>query len=492
MDAMVGRWEADSTFNVDDIRATRIPANSLQFEIFTDTTVAILDTLKLTFPTGKVVGNIRLAGDTLFVLPSAGSKGLPDTFLVKLRFLGNRLELDHPADLRYTFFHKRKPIDSTVQDSLLRDSLWLLQKRIVDPDSTYIEPLLQDFSYLRFPKDSMDRDWHRNGIFQTESGSWTKQGRKWIWKTSAGTREFFVDLIHRDTLRIWPLVEGRPDSGFEVYLRASRPHPFDLDVRPVLGYVRTDSIRVIRNPLVNHFGRFYDLELKGDHSVKTWTNMTSLPDYKTWTLDSGRLQLDGPADVRTLFRLDTLNSIEVKLTTDSGAFFKVITDLFESRIDGSRFPEHPLERFDQASYAHIVMGADTLRYYFSVNYNKSTPDQHEINMPDSSGLDKWLTMDINPAQESFQSSQAGFRFIMEGRNAALGSFTCRALPDNDLVIRLTASKDPSLAQGLLQGHCHILSADLAPADSNLNLDGSFRFKRKRSDDVLHSPLWLLK
>jgi|GEM_PF-1763439 len=489
MDALVGRWEGDSTFNVEDTRTSDYGYRGMHFEIFADTTVSILDTSKLTFPVA-VEGRIRLSGDTLFLLPSPKSAGSPDTFLVKLRFLGNRLELDHPSDQRYSFFHKRKPIDSTVQDSLLRDSLWLLLSRKFNPDSTSIEPLLRDFSYLRFPIDSMDRDWHRNGVFRTESGKLSKQGRKWTWKTATGTREFFADLIHNDSLRIWPLVDGRPDSGFDLFLRANRPHPMDLDMRPLLGYMRTDSIRHIRNPVENHYGRFYDLVFAEDHSVQTLTNMPALPKYASWTLDTGRLRLEGPSDVKVLFRIDTTQPKVVMLTTDSGAYFKVVTDFYQTKVDGSRFQDHPLERFDQASYAHVILGTDTLRYYFSVNYTKAAPDQHEILQPDT-GNGYWLTLDINPAQESFQISQPGFRFILEGHEPALGRFTCRALPENDLVIRLNASKDPSMAQGLLQGHCHVLSSQIAPADSNLEVDGSFRLKRKRVGDGMASPLWRL-
>lgn len=482
-----GRWAPDSTYTVEDTRATHLLASDLQLEIFSDATISVADSLNLTFQ-GKVKGRITLSGDTLFLQPvGGGPSSAPDTFIVKLRFLGNRLELDHPIDQRFTFFHKRRLADFEVQDSLLRDSLWLLKARRVDPESLHIEPLLKDFTYLRFPSGELFRDWHRNGVFRTDSGSLTKVGRVWTWTTSGESRKFLADLIDKDTLRIWPLVADKPDSGFDIYTRATRRHTLDLDVRLLLGHMRTDSIRSLNSTTQNHYGKFFDLEFGEDHSVVTQTNMPSMPNFKTWTLDTGQILLEGSGDTKVRFRVDTTLPKVVKLTTDSGKFFNAETNLFQTRVNAERFIDHPLDRFDQVSYAHVLLGSDTLRYYFEANFLKGNPDDHEILRIDPTDT-SWLTFRINPSQESFQSSQTGFRFLMEGRTVALGKFTCKALPAGNMVIRLTSTSDPTMAQGLIQGPCHILTSEKAPSDSNLALDGTFKLKRKTVWER-QSPLW---
>ena len=334
----------------------------------------------------------------------------------------------------------------------------------------------------------MFRDWHRDGIFQTDAGSVTKKGRKWTWSTPGGSREFFVDLISKDSLRVWPLVAGKPDSGHFTYTRTSKPHQYDLDLRPFFGHLRTDSILGPAGWQLNHFGRFYDLELGNDHEVLTQTNMPSMPRFQSWSLDSGRLILNETDGNRVKFKLDSTLPKILKLVPDTGKLFPNPVQLFQTNVNASRFLDFPLERFDQASFAHVIFGSDTLRYYFSANFLKGTPEDYEIQNQEA-GDSSWLTLRINPNQESFQSSQSGFRYLMEGRAQNLGKFTCQALPTNDLVIRLTPSSDPTSARGQIQGHCHILFSAIAPVDSNILLEGIFRFKRK-TITAHQSKLWL--
>ncbi len=489
--ALEGRWDVDSTYTVFDTKSTLLRNRGIQLELFPDTTLLALDTQNIVFP-GKISARFHLKGDTLFIEAvthlSPAVTVLADTFLVKLRFLGNYMELDHPFDQRSTFFHKHGFLDSVAQDSLLRDSLWLLKSHRVNQESLYVESLTRDFSYLRIKSDSIFRDQHSNGVFRTDAEKVSRSGRKWTWTNANGSRDFFVDLITKDTLRVWPLIGGKPDSGFDTYTKTSRPHRFDLDLRPLLGHLRTDSLVDPGSRLVNHFGRFYDLELGEDHTVLTQTNMASLPKYQSWNIDSGSLIMRGIGVAESKFKVDTTIPKTLKLLPISSGAFPVTTQLYMTKVDGSRYVDHPLERFDQASYAHIILGVDTLRYYFSSNYMNVVPEEFEIqnqNTVDSS----WLTLRINPGQESFQSSQVGFRYLMEGRTQALGKFTCKAQPSNDLVIRLSPSSDPTFATGQMQGHCHILTSTLAPADSNLLLEGIFRFKRK-SITARQSSLWL--
>lgn len=489
--ALEGRWDVDSTYTVFDTKSTLLRDRGIQLELFSDTTLLALDTQNIAF-SGKISARFHLKADTLFI--EAATRSLPtasvlaDTFLVKLRFLGNYLELDHPFDQRSTFFHKHGFLDSVAQDSLLRDSLWLLKSHRVNQESLLIEPLTRDFSYLRIKSDSIFRDQHSNGVFRTDAEKLSRSGRKWTWTNAIGSREFFVDLITKDTLRVWPLVSGKPDSGFDTYTRTSRPHRFDLDLHPFLGHVRTDSMLDPGTRLVNHFGRFFDLEFGEDHTILTQTNMASLPRFQSWSIDNGLLIMSGTGVSGTKFKVDTTIPKTLKLIPVATGVLLLSTQLYMTKVDASRYAEHPLERFDQASYAHIILGMDTLRYYFSVNYMNVNPEEFEIqnqNPLDSS----WLTLRINPGQESFQSSQVGFRYLMEGRTQSLGKFTCKAQPTNDLVIRLSPSSDPTFALGQIQGHCHVLTSTFVPADSNLLLEGNFRFKRK-SITARQSSLWL--
>src|SRR4051812_33084482 len=146
-----GRWVADSTFTVEDTRANILAGTGTRLEIYHDTTMSTIDTTHLSF-TGNLAGRISLATDTLFFHPAGN--GPVDTFIVKLRFLGNWLELDHPADQRFSYFHRLKPADTTVYDTIFRpDSLWRLQGRRLAPEFFKPESLVRNFSYLHFSAD---------------------------------------------------------------------------------------------------------------------------------------------------------------------------------------------------------------------------------------------------------------------------------------------------------------------------------------------------
>ena len=488
-----GRWIADSTFSVEDVKSTGLGSKGFQFEIFSDSSVYAVDSLKLVFP-GRVSGRVRLSGDTLFIVPSSTSKRLngaanPDTFLVNLRFLGNRLELDHPVDQRFSFFHKMKWIDSTVRDSLLKDSLWMRVNHWVNPDSSFLEPLVKNFQYLRFPNGKMLRDQHVDGIFLKDTGSLFKLGSRWTWTTNEGDQNYQVNMINNDSLRIWHLNGDRSDSGFELYKRVSRFHPLDLDISSLLGHMRTDSIRSFGSMQINHFGNVYDLEFNIDHSVQTETNMTSFPKFLFWTLDTGKILLRGEGEISAVFRIDTTLPKIVKLSTDLGRYFSSATDLFQTKVDASRYPGHPLERFDAASFVHIRLGSDTLRFYFLSNFVKGSFNQYEIQRREN--LDtNWVTFKLLSGQETFTSSQPGFRFMMEGKNSKLGGFTCRSDSLIALVIRVSRNSDPTLSQGLIQGQCKLISTSIPSTDTLLDLQGEFRFKLKKASD-LQSPLWVI-
>lgn len=479
---LTGRWDADSTFTVDDTRASTLDRQGIFLEILADTTYSRQDPTHTVFAANSG-GRARLSGDTLFITPETSA---PDTFVVRLRFLGNYLELDHPADQRFTFFHKRKPVDSLALRTALADSLWRYQGNRGKQGTFHAESFAKDFRYLRFRGDSMWMDDRVDGVIRIDSGEVEREDSLWTWKASGGTRDFLFDLIADDSLRLWPLADGHPDSGYHLYRKFSTYHSNDIDMRRLLGHLRSDSIRYPKSTIENHYGRYYDLILGEDHSVGLETDMDSLPAFDSWSLDSGTLDLKSAAAGTTRFRVDTTGG-KVKLSADSGKAFGRSATLFLTRIDPESFRTNPLERFQEASYFQLVVAGDTTFRFFNTNQSKDNFEIAEV--VDTSVY--WTAIHIDAAQETYQSSQAGFFFAFEDRNSGLGRFTCKSDPAKGLVVRRTGAADESLVRGLIQGACRILSADSSFADSALEINGAFRLKRK-SAGALASPLWNLR
>jgi hypothetical protein len=481
MAALMGRWAGDSTYTVDDTRAADLKNASASLELLTDTTYSLADSSHLAFPSLSE-GPFVLKGDTLILHPMPSTA---DTFVVRLRFLGNYLELDHPADQRFTFFHKIKPADSAAWEaSLIKDSLWALAARRSGPGSYRTEAQLRDFSYLRIATDSMWSDVRLNGVIRTDSGPLERNGSAWKWKAPGGERKYTAELFGRDSLRLWPLTDGRPDSGYAVYARTAGLRSFDVDMRPLIGHLRSDSIAFPFNRIVNHYGRYYDLTFGEDHKVSVETNMTGLPDFRTWTLDSGYLSLESPGPLTTRFKVSASEG-SVLLSADSGKAFGKSVKLYQTKVDPEAFKHDPLQRFEDASYFQLRISGDTSYYFFSAN---NANDKFEIAAEADSSV-FWASLVAVKGQETAQSSQAGFFFAFQGRHSGLGGFTCRSDSAVGLVIRQTITADPSFAEGLVQGACRILYADSSFADSTLDIEGSFRLKRK-SSGALVSPLWV--
>lgn len=480
MSALIGRWKADSTYTVFDSQAEQLAGASVWMEIFADTSFSQTDTTKVAF-NGKSDGSYYLSGDTLITVPSSAP---PDTFMVRLSFAGNYLQLTRPSDQRLTFFHKIKPRDSATQIALLKDSTWMMEGRRLGPGIFQREPQVKDFSYLRFSGDSMFSDVRINGVVRTDSGPLTKHGSAWTWKATQGERGFLADLVEDDSLRMWPLTEGRADSGYRLYSRNPGTHFRDVDMRKLLGHMRCDSLHLAGGIVENHFGRFYDWTFSEDHKVAVETNMDDMARFTAWSLDSGFLVLDAPGIPGTRLRVAADGGSAVLTGTGTGAF-RNGENIFQTRVDASRFAEHPLERFDRASYLQLVIAGDTADYFHNVNYSK---ESFEIARKISESLYYWASIVLIKNQETFQSGQPGFYFAFEGRTAALGAFQCRSRPNRDLVIRSTLPGDPLLAEGQIQGACQILKADSAFADSTLNLEGSFRLRRK-SVGSMYSTAW---
>lgn len=484
-DLLEGRWLGDSTYTIFDIRASTL-AGSLVMDFFPDSTVWAADTSRLIFP-GRISARGLLLDESLRLDPAplAGGK---DTFTVRMRFLGNWLELDRQRDQRFIHLHKVKPIDSLTRAALLDSGLWLRMRHRITHDTTSIEALRSDFEYLRFSGDSLYRDSRRNGLALKASGPLRKDGRRWTWTPASGSRTLHLDLYHPDSLRFWPFDSGKPDSGYYLFTRVMAEDRNDLDMTSYLGELRTDSIKTSATALENHFGRYYDLVLGKDYGVTSLTNMPDMPRFSKWVMDSGFLWMEGAGTARTRFSVRKISPSALNLLSDSGHGFPSPTTLMQTIVDSARIAANPLERFERAGYMHIEIGSDTLAYYFLSNSGGTSLEEHEIARIATDDT-LWAAWRINPTLETFGSSQSGFFFAFSGNTAALGRFTCMSLPVLDLALRTTASADPSLAKGLVQGRCRIIQSQKPPADSTLSITGQFQSRRR--DGRTRSSLWNL-
>jgi hypothetical protein len=402
-----------------------------------------------------------------------------------MRFLGNYLELLRVSEQRFTFFHKLKPPDPHREDSLLADSLWALRGHRSAPGSYTREALVKDFAYLFFRGDSLFSDTRNNGLVTTDSGPLTRDGRNWIWKAGGGQREFLADMLSADSLRLWPLSGGRTDSGFYDYVRATRHDARDIDMRPLLGHLRGDSLNAGSNLSGYHYGRYYDWILGADHSAQVETNIEGVPNWTTWSLDSGFLSLSVAAAGRPAqrMRVDTAGG-RVHLLIDTGAYFPAHSVYAATRTAGD-FAGHPLDRFDNASYLELKIGGDSSFYFFSESNDK---DRFEI-FSGASEKSLWAGLVLPKTQETFQSGQDGFYLAFNDSTPALGRFTCRSRPSRNLAIRQTGATTRFTA-GSVQGSCVIQKADSAFSDSSLAIEGAFRmFRNERGG--FNNPGWSL-
>jgi hypothetical protein len=466
MELLVGRWVGDSTYTADDTRATGL-ARSVQMEILPDTTYGLSDTGRYAFPAQRAQGVFYLHVDTLILFPSSAA---PDTFIVHLRFLGNYLEMVRVSEQRYTFFHKLKPRGARELDSLLADSLWALRGRRIAPGIYHGEPLTKDFTYLWFRSDSMFADMRVNGVIRTDSGPLARDGGRWTWRAAGGEREFLADMPAPDSLRLWPLIDGRPDSGWSDWVRAGARHPRDIDMRRAIGHLRGDSLKDAAHAFEYHYGRYYDWILGEDHTVRVETNMPGVPMWTSWTLDSGYLSLAGTGRPAQRMRVDTSGG-RLRFRIDTGAYFPAPTVYSATLVNGD-FAANPLDRFQKVSYLMLKTGGDSLFYFFNPS---NQGDRFEITAgPAASAL--WAGFVLPKALETFQSGQTGFYLAFSDSTRALGRFTCRSRADRDLAVRQTGS-DPSFAAGFIQGACEIQKADSAFADSALAIEGNFKILR---------------
>jgi hypothetical protein len=480
MDLLVGRWIGDSTYTADDTRATRLGQARVQLEILPDTSYAQTDTGKSAFPSPGAQGLFYLHVDTLILFPLSAA---PDTFIVHLRFLGNYLEMVRVSEQRFTFFHKLKPRGGQEMDSLLADSLWSLRGERIAPGIYHSEPLTRDFAYLRFRGDSMFSDRRVNGVIRTDSGPLERDGSRWTWKAAGGEREFLAEMPSPDTLRLWPSTGGRTDSGWSDWVRAGSRHPRDIDMRRAIGYLRGDSLKDDARALEYHYGRYYDWILGEDHSVRVETNMAGVPEWTTWTLDSGFLSLAETGRPAQRMRVDTTGG-RLRFRIDTGAYFPARTVYSASLVAGD-FAARPLDRFEKASYLLLKTGGDSLFYFFGAS---NQGNRFEIYAgPTAASL--WAGFVLPKAQETFQSGQEGFYLAFRDSTRALGRFTCRSRAGRELAIRQTGT-DPLFAAGFIQGACEIQTADSAFADSALAIEGRFKILRAERGGFTN-PGWSL-
>jgi hypothetical protein len=483
---LVGRWIGDSTYTADDTRATGLGHAPVRLELFPDTSYAQSDSGKSAFPSQRAQGVYFLHADTLILVPLSAA---PDTFIVHMRFLGNYLEMVRVSDQRYTFFHKVKPRGGEELDSLLTDSLWSLRGQRVAPGTYRSEPLTRDFSYLRFHGDSLFADRRVNGVIRLDSGPLVRDGRQLSWEATGGKREFLADMTFPDSLRLWPLHGGLPDSGWSDWVRVGARHSRDIDMRRAIGHLRGDSLRDTARGFEYHYGRYYDWNLGEDHTVRVETNMAGVPLWTSWSLDSGFLSLAATGRPPQRMRVDTAGG-RLHFRIDTGAYFPART-VYSATLVAGDFAAKPLDRFQKASYLILKTGSDSLAYFFNAS---NQGDRYEIDAGPTAAS-RWAGFVLPRAQETFQSGQEGFFLAFSDSTRAHGRFTCRSRAARALAIRQTSS-DPLFAAGFIQGACVIQQADSAFADSAFAdsvfaIEGSFKILRADRGGFAN-PGWSLR
>jgi hypothetical protein len=486
---MVGRWVADSTYTLQDARAMPLGTQDVELDFHPDSTFFMLDTSAKVFPP-PVYGSFKLIGDSISLRPDSAS-AYPAK--ATLRFLGNYLEIYLPQKQRIVAFHKSKAPDSLNVAAWLDSLRWMAVQRRDSSGPQVQEPLRSRFEYLIFSGDSLIHENNQDGIYARDSGTYTLAaltiGTQVTEQKSGGIRSWLLQWVGNDSLRFWPLGNGKPDSGFVLYARTRGKHPFDLDCSFLPGYWRGDSL--LQNGLWREldYGYFFDLGFDSAHHISVTTNTADLPRFESWDIDSGRLLFRDPSETRSLV-----------LNTAGNAHFGVgsvttVPEDFRLRFtlaDSSQIRANPISRFSRAPYARVAVGSDTLNYFWYSNYTRISAPADLFELFGVFGADTLsLIAQLPEGNQTYSSSLAAFDFGFAGETLSLGRFTCFSAPSVPFALRLLSNVDPTVVPGTFQGACKVSSAEKPAglsADSTLEISGDFRF-RFISSGTLKSPLW---
>ncbi len=487
--ALSGRWVADSTYTLSDTRATQLGDGNVVLEFRPDSTFWAQDSGGSIFPAPRF-GAFHLLGDSLLLHPDSGSAYAAQA---TLRFLGNYLELYLPQQQRYVEFHKLKPPDTLALSAWLENRLWLVVAREAGSGGVQPESLRTDFDYAVFHGDSLRWLYDHHGLPHSDSELFTVDSNVFGYtlQSAASGSSWLLQWVQADTLRLWPLHSGQPDSGFLQCAAYAHPHPFDLNCAFLTRYWRGDSLYRDGGWQAFQYGYYYDLGWDTAHRVAATTNTTDLPRFRAWDIDSGRLLLSDSVSTQA-FVLDSSDTSHFYIHSVTTPSDLELRRYGFTAVDSAQVNADPIFRFTTAPYARVALGGDTLAYYWFDDYARTDLPASRFEVFGIFARDTLSLIAQWPeGPQTFSSALAGFRFAFAGRNDTLGRFICQADSSAPFALRLLTSTETRLVPGNFQGSCKVTQAERAagvPADSLLPVSGDFRFVVS-SPEPLQSPLW---
>jgi hypothetical protein len=486
-----GEWLGDSTYTLRDTKAVRFEASDLQLRIFRDGRYRLRDKHGLVFESTNS-GTLRRIGDSLLFVDEVTGKG--PVCIGKLTFKGNYLSLYQPAKLRYAFFHRIPNADTVVPTAFLEHGFFMRTARRDSLDRVTQEALSFAFDYLTFADGRWKYEQWRQGFASADSGNYAVVADTLRLMPNAGNDsgqgfagDFVSEFPSADSLRLWPLHEGRIDQGFSQFARRDSLPRWHRDLRPYVGYWRGDSARDDSGFMIMGFERFYDLEITTDGKVKTYAQATRLPVLNSWQLDSGRMIFSGAANSSYPLLPSTQGNAQDTLLLLENARDLGLKRLvfYGTRRNGNVFTANPVARFPHRDHAVLRFGNDSLTY-LSTSAWVNAPDRAEFAAYGSTDT-LWAVFAL-PREATFTSSQSGFVFKMQGRNSTLGKFRCSARSDLALTLRLQNEASAPTSVGTLQGQCRIDASEIPVVDTAMSVTGNYVIRRALSAP-LRSPLW---
>ncbi len=493
MASLEGTWQGDSAFTTSDSKPTYLgDTRTTILRIYPDSTWSAHDPLKY-LASSNHRGRMHMGSNSLWLYAGTAGNAPVKKLTGTLRFLGNYLELFDPSANRFVFFHKVVKVDTAKIPSLLDSSMWEWKGSRADDYSLPTTTPAGLFEYLSFSPDSFSWERTNKGFARTDSGDWNLAGRT-LTLNGDSQSVYLADFAHADTLLLWTLRDGKPDSRFNLFVNTAQKAKHYLKVNGILGYWRTDTLTIQGKTRVTNPGNFYDLEFDTAFTVRTYANIDSLPGYVTWQADSGwfRLRQADPGSpsgksAPERFRLENPSANTLILST-SGTGFTPNWRLRLTRIDKSPVMQNPLARFPEADYAHIAVGSssDTLRYYYRGNFVAGSPERFEL-AAGTTGAD-WLVFTFNPQAENFLNDQSGFVLRFAAAQAPLTG-VYRSLPGLDVVIRSIAGTTGKKLVGEMIGRVgRFADAAATVAEDTVEIKGTFQLNRS-NQGALKSPLW---
>jgi hypothetical protein len=482
---IVGRFLGDSTYSLNDENATSLSGKT-QIEFYPDGTFQVYDLTSLSFPSGNV-GTFYTRSDTLHL--NGTRKTL---FIGDLSFLDHYLALYEPARLRFSFYHRKPTFTDSAWSDYLQGSRWHFAASRENLSSLRIIPTRASFSYWIFRGDSLLKETNTQGTRTLQSHSLSHEGNQFVSDTA-----YILEPLHRDTLRVWNISGGIPQTDFSIYVRKTKRLPFDFALNPFFGSFTADQAKRGAEPIRFHYGEFADFNFSSDHSLtlSTGSQTQTWPVYNRWSLDSGFFILASP-QFQHRYRIEPAAIIQdsalkishesadsLVLKTITGAPADQPSEWILKRINPETLANDPFSRHPTTGYLQLVEDfedpvspfATTHVYAYASGTRRlgNTYRWEALYRKESDSL--WFALHLPGNAEIYASSASGFRFTYQGQREELGKFVCSSEAATPLTYRRSNPTNDHPWKGTLQGQCRITQSEKSPTDSMLNLTAQWRW-----------------